>query len=226
MRPAMERRAEGRPNYIVLLTDGLPTAGVTDLDQILKNVAAERRGSMPRRASSSSAWATTWTRTSSTSWRWIVAALPPTCAPRRHRGQSHEFLRQDLPPDAHRDQRQLRWPDHLRCAPQELPDLFFGSQIVALGRYDARTCGTRTVTLSGQTPAGSKSFEVRTGSRRKREQGASPRSGRRASGLAARPDPPTWRGQELVDEIVRLGAEYGILTSIPHSSHRSVGYHR
>jgi Ca-activated chloride channel family protein len=43
MKLAMERRRVGRPNYIVMLTDGLPTSGVTELAKILDNVESRRK---------------------------------------------------------------------------------------------------------------------------------------------------------------------------------------
>lgn len=215
MQPAMERRAEGRPNYIVLLTDGLPTAGVTDLDQILKNVAAERE----RLDASTRVFVfgvgydvdTHFLDKLALDSGGVATYVRPEESIEAKVTSFYAKISRPMLTGININFGGLITYDVL---PQELPDLFFGSQIVALGRYDARTCGTRTVTLSGQTPAGSKSFEVRTEfpeEARASEYIPALWAARKVGWLL---DQIRLHGEnrELVDEIVRLGAEYGILT--------------
>ncbi|MCD6362156.1 MAG: hypothetical protein J7M38_14960, partial [Armatimonadetes bacterium] len=98
--------------------------------------------------------------------------------------------------------------------PRELPDLFWGSQIVLMGRYDKRTCGRATVTLSGQTADGSHDFAIealfpneRTGADYIPVLWASRKIGWLLDEIRLQGEK-----KELVEEIVRLGTEYGILT--------------
>jgi len=85
---------------------------------------------------------------------------------------------------------------------------------VALGRYDERTTGPAVVKLSGQTSEGSQSFDVETvfpAEARSREYIPALWAARKVGWLL---DQIRLHGEnkELVDEIVRLGTEYGILT--------------
>lgn len=215
MRLAMARRAAGRPNYIVMLTDGLPTAGVTDLDEILKNVTAEsQKMDVATRVFVFGVGYdvdTHFLDRMSLDNGGAAAYVRPEESIEAKVSSFYAKISRPMLTGINVDFGGLTTCDVL---PQELPDLFYGSQIVALGRYDARTCGERTVTLSGQTPTGSKSYEIRASfpeEARSREYIPALWAARKVGWLL---DQIRLHGEnkELVDEIVRLGTEYGILT--------------
>ncbi len=100
--------------------------------------------------------------------------------------------------------------------PQKLPDLFAGSALVVAGRF--RGEGSHAITLRGQCARGEKSYTV---------EGSFPRENRDCAFLA-----PVWAArkvgfllneirlhgsnQELVDAVIALGKEHGIVT--PYTS--------
>jgi len=98
--------------------------------------------------------------------------------------------------------------------PRELPDLFYGSQLEVFGRYKQDSAGRTTIRLSGMAQDESRSFtldcqfpEVKQGT----DQIAALWAARKIGYLL---DQIRLHGEnkELVDEIVRLSLEYGILT--------------
>ena len=216
MELAMKRRTDGRPNYIVMLTDGLPTAGETDLDTILTNVE-EHRGEMDEASTRVFVFGvgydvdTHFLDKMAVNNGGVASYVRPEESIEAKVSSFYSKISRPMLTDIDVDFGRITTFDMF---PKELPDLFYGSQIVALGRYEDRTTGEATVALSGQTPDGSQTFEVE----------------------AAFPDratsreyiPPLWAARkvgwlldeirlhgeekELVDEIVRLGTEYGILT--------------
>ena len=99
--------------------------------------------------------------------------------------------------------------------PRQLPDLFRGMQLMVLGRYDG--AGPRAIKLSGTVNGKPREFVYETNFRDTTENSFLPRlwSTRKVAFLL---DEIRLRGrnQELVDEVVRLGKRYGILT--PYTS--------
>ncbi len=216
MELAMDRRTDDRPNYIVVLTDGLPTAGVTDLDDILANVQEwheDMDGASTRIFVFGVGYDvdTHFLDKMAVDNNGVAAYVRPEESIEAKVSSFYSKISRPMLTDIGLDFGAI---DTYDMFPKELPDLFWGSQIVALGRYDKRTTGTCSVSLSGQTPEGSETFSVRA------------RFPSRATGRDYIPalwasrkvgwllDEIRLHGEkkELVDEIVRLGTEYGILT--------------
>ncbi|NLO04567.1 MAG: VWA domain-containing protein [candidate division WS1 bacterium] len=215
MELAMERRSEGRPNYIVTLTDGLPTAGVTDLEKILSNVKELRE----EVDASTRVFVfgvgydvdTHFLDRMSLDNGGVAAYVRPEESIEAKVSSFYSKISRPMLTDIGVHFDGITTFDLL---PRELPDLFYGSQIVALGRYDKRTTGACTVTLSGQTPEGSASFEVETNfpERDISREYIPPLWAARKVGWLLDEIRLNGEKKELVDEIVRLGTEYGILT--------------
>ncbi len=212
---AMARRTEGRPNYIVMLTDGLPTAGVTDLEEILANVK-DSRDSID---ASTRVFVfgvgydvdTHFLDRMSLDNGGVATYVRPEESIEAKIASFYDRISMPMLTDISVDFGDLTTFDMF---PKELPDLFYGSQIVALGRYDRRSAGQTTVTISGQTPRGSERFEVRARFPERAESHdyiPALWASRKIGWLL---DEIRLHGEEkeLVDEIVRLGTEYGILT--------------
>ncbi len=216
MELAMERRRQDRPNYVVMLTDGLPTAGVTDLGKILENVE-DNREEMDDASTRVFVFGvgydvdTHFLDKMSVNNGGVATYVRPEESIEAKVASFYGKISRPMLTDISVDFGSIRTYDML---PKELPDLFYGSQIVALGRYEDRTTGECEVTLSGQTPDGSESFTI---------DAEFPRRSTSRDYI-----PPLWAArkvgwlldeirlhgekEELVDEIVRLGTEYGILT--------------
>ncbi|MGD9497757.1 MAG: VIT domain-containing protein [Armatimonadota bacterium] len=212
---AMRRRAEGRPNYIVMLTDGLPTAGVTDLDDILANVrdAADDVEASTRVFIFGVGYDvdTHFLDQMALDNGGVATYVRPQESIEAKVSSFYAKISRPILTDITVDFGSLTTYD---IFPKELPDLFHGSQIVVLGRYDKRTAGATTLTLSGQTPQGSESFDIRATfpeESRSRDYIPALWASRKVGWLL---DQIRLHGEskELVDEIVRLGTEYGILT--------------
>jgi Ca-activated chloride channel family protein len=99
--------------------------------------------------------------------------------------------------------------------PRQLPDLFRGTQLMVLGRYDAG--GHRAIKLSGTVNGKAREFVYETNFTDTSENSFLPRLGStRKATFQLDEIRLRGRNQELVDEIVRLGKRYGILT--PYTS--------
>lgn len=216
MELAMKRRTDDRPNYLVMLTDGLPTAGVTDLEKILANVE-DSREEMDEASTRVFVFGvgydvdTHFLDRMAVNNGGVASYVRPEESIEAKVSSFYAKISRPMLTDISVDFGRIRTFD---VFPKELPDLFHGSQIVALGRYENRTTGACTVALSGQTPEGSETFEI---------EGQFPERATSREYI-----PPLWAARkvgwlldeirlhgeekELVDEIVRLGTEYGILT--------------
>jgi Ca-activated chloride channel family protein len=95
--------------------------------------------------------------------------------------------------------------------PRELPDLFKGSQVIILGRY--RDDGPAVLSLTGNTGREEQTYTFETTARPRQSNAFIPRlwASRKIGYLI---DQIRLHGQnrELVDEIVALSMEYGIIT--------------
>jgi Ca-activated chloride channel family protein len=95
--------------------------------------------------------------------------------------------------------------------PKELPDLFSGSQVLVLGKYEGE--GSSTATLSGYAGEEKQTYSYQVNFSPEEKNGFVPRlwATRRIGYLV---DQMRLYGQstELIDEIVRLSKRYGIIT--------------
>src|SRR5262249_13590673 len=102
--------------------------------------------------------------------------------------------------------------------PAQLPDLFHGQQLVALGRYSGK--GPSAVTLSGTVGKDNKEFVYELTFPEKTDEGKAFVEAiwaRRKVGYLLDQVRPNGEKKELVDEIVSLAKRYGITT--PYTSY-------
>lgn len=203
-----------RPEFVLFLTDGLPTEGVTDLEDIIDRVD---------RAASDSLRLFTF------GVGYDVNTILLDTISQEHRGASsyvepsenieHEVaafyskISTPLLSDLRLDVEGVLVEDTF---PYPLPDLFAGSQLLLVGRY--RDGGEATVTLRG-TSNGERRLFVQEGVRFKSLGGqeAIPRLwATRKIGHLLREIRLHGENPELVDHIVSLSVRYGIVT--PYTS--------
>ena len=207
---------DSRPNYVLFLTDGLPTAGQTNELKIAENA----RGGNKYHA-----------RVFSFGVGFDVNARMLDRISGGNGGTS-EYVRPDEDLEAHVGafyskmtrpafaaiSINLAGSDVNRTYPRDLPDLFEGGQLVWVGRY--KTSGKATIMLSGKVGGESRSFEFPA-------ELAAPGSGtgrdfveklwavRRVGFIIDQID-LNGPNKELTDELVALGTKYGLLT--PYTS--------
>jgi len=148
---------EGRPSYVLFLTDGLPTVGVTETADILRNVGqANSRNTrifvfgvgydvnteLLDRLSSDNRGTSVYLSENDN----LEVAI----------SQYYEKISSPLLSDLQIDYGKIRVKD---TYPRTLPDLFKGSQLVLIGKYSGR--GPVTVTLSGKVGEKERSFVLR-----------------------------------------------------------------
>ncbi|MDH5508086.1 MAG: VWA domain-containing protein, partial [Anaerolineae bacterium] len=210
-----------RPTYIIFLTDGLPTEGVTDSQLILDNLEL----SAPRNL-----------RLFSFGLGYDVDTFLLDSLSQAHHGAStyvrpgehldeilsafYEKVSTPVLTDLELDFGDLQVYD---IYPYPLPDMFSGSQIVITGRY--RSGGTTTITLRGKIGSQTQTFSYEDQSFASRlplksnasvetlpRLWATRKIGHLLNTIRLRgPD------KETIDQIVRLSIRYGIVT--PYTSY-------
>jgi len=212
---AMSQVDRERTTVLIFLTDGLPTVGVTNVDDILRNVAQAAPSNVRLFAFGVGYDVNT--------------ALLDTLA-QEHHGAS-AYVRPDEPLDEAvsgfyaKVQRPLLTDLRLEVAgvtveevyPDPLPDLFAGSQLIVAGRY--RQGGPATITLSGQINGAEQRFTYP-------DQVFRPEGGEafiprlwatRAIGHLLTQIRLNGPDEETIDAIVKLSIRYGIVT--PYTSY-------
>lgn len=209
-----------RPTYLIFLTDGLPTEGVTDSQQILDNLAAAAPGNLRLFAFGVGYDVDTFLLDSLASAHHGASTYVLPDEPLDEvLSAFYEKISTPVLIDLALDFGTLRAYD---MYPTPLPDLFVGSQMVLVGRY--RQGGTTTVTLSGRVGDRLETFRFpgQVFAEDSRGQGGAPAmlprlwATRKIGYLLNQirlqgPDP------ETVDQIVRLSIRYGIVT--PYTSY-------
>lgn len=205
----------GRPQYVVFLTDGLPTVGPQDSETILKLVAAD---------------ATRDQRifTFGVGFDVNTDLLDGLAAGFKGAGT---YVRpdEDLEDAVSRFYAKVAQPVLADLAlqlagartydlyPAPLPDLFAGGQLVVLGRYSGD--GPGRVTLTGHTGTGTRTLVYDDLAFARRDQAhdfiARLWAGRKIAYLLTQVR-QGGHSREVVDEIVQLSLRYGILT--PYTS--------
>lgn len=208
-----------RPTYLIFLTDGLPTEGVTDSQAILENFASAAPGNL---------------RLFAFGVGYDVDTFLLDSLAQNHHGSSTYVL-----PGERLDEKLSAFYERINAPvlvnpeldfgeirtydiyPQPLPDLFAGSQIVVVGRY--RQGGMTTVILRGDVNGQTQVFRFpeQTFAQRSFTDGQTaliPRlwATRKIGHLLNQirlhgPD------KETIDQIVRLSIRYGIVT--PYTSY-------
>lgn len=199
-----------RPKMLLFLTDGLPTVGITDVNEIVRRVAERNLEGA---------------RTFTFGVGYDVNTRLLDRLANENKGSS-EYVRpnEDIEIKVSSLYSKITNPVltdiriHFGSAgvsdvyPREIPDLFKGSQLVLTGRY--RNSGTARVVLEGKMEGRTKRFSYTLAFERKDEENdfipllwASRRIGHLVEEIKAH-----GRNKELVEEIVRLSKRFGILT--------------
>lgn len=205
-----------RPAYVVFLTDGLPTVGLTDVEKILERVKEANRGGEERRV-----------RLFAFGVGFDVNAHFLDKLAQGNGGTS-EYVRPNedievkvsgffakvskpILTDVRLDFEGVEVYD---VFPREMPDIFAGSQLIVLGRYEATELVEARVDLSGLASPERKHFRAKV--RFPRSQPDNPYiaplwAARKVGHLL---DEIELHGEsdELVEEVIRLSTRYGILT--------------
>ena len=209
-----------RPTYLIFLTDGLPTEGVVENNQILNNFIASAPDNL---------------RLFAFGVGYDVDTFLLDSLAQEHHGTSTYVLPGELLDeilssfyakvstpvlmDLQLDFGELVAYD---LYPNPLPDLFAGSQIVVVGRY--REGGNTDLTLTGTVNNQTQSFTfpnqtfVTDSTSQTIQQSAIPRLwATRKIGYLLNQIRLQGPEQELIDQIVRLSIRYGIVT--PYTSY-------
>ncbi len=207
---------EGRPYLIVFLTDGKPTVGMTDEQQIIRAVAEKNKAGV--RLFAFGAGYDVNTRLLDT-----LAAENKGVAEYVEPREDIEvkvsgfYAKASNPVLA---SPQLFFGDKVNTFeiyPKELPDLFKGSQVLVLGKYSSQ--GDVAVTLSGKVNDEKKSFVYETTfpEREEKNDFVERLWATRKVGYLLEQIRLHGEEKELKDEVMRLSKEYGIVT--PYTSY-------
>lgn len=203
-------RSEDRPNFLIFLTDGLPTVGVTELKDILKNVDEKNR----YRA-----------RVFVFGVGYDVNThLLDKIASENHATSDYVSPDEDIEIKVSHFFKKISNPiltdlalkfDRIGTSqiyPKELPDLFQGSQLILLGKFDGQ--GPSDVTLTGSAENEKKEYRYEVNFVREKEKNsfvpllwATRRIGYLIDQIRL-----YGKNKELVEEIVVLSKKYGIIT--------------
>lgn len=215
LRKAVDLTGEGdRPQYILFLTDGLPTVGVTDTAEILKNIRGLNRSGarifvfgvgydvnteLLDRMSSENRGTSLYVKPGEN--------LEVTVS------RYYEKISSPLLSELNAD---FQGIEVKQSYPRVLPDLFKGSQLVIIGKYEGS--GPVSVTLSGMVGKEKRSFVL--------EKQKLDKSGKyrflprlwaaRRIGFLLEEIRLNGERKELVDEVKKLGLKFGIVT--PYTS--------
>jgi len=210
-------RPKGMPSVVVFLTDGRPTMGVTDADEIVASVARANSGRKTRIF-------VVGVGVDVNSVLLDRLALDNKGAPAFVRPREsvevkvshlYEKLRYPVLTDVTFAARGLRAADVL---PQQIPDLFRGGELVLAGRYGGkRGGGPVELVLAGRGGALEREFHyVRSAARKgeglRSDFPARVWATRRIAALLDAIRLLKRHDVELVEEIVRLSTKFGILT--------------
>ena len=206
-----------RPYYVVFLTDGLPTVGVTSADAIMDQVTrrTDAAGGKIRFFTFGVGYDvnTELLDTLAGDNRGMAEYLAP--------GEDLEvkisaFYRKVSRPVLADVALDLGGARAFDVYPQQLPDLFSGSQLIVMGRY--KGTGSQTVALSGRSGGDERSFSTRVPFEAARADRAFiPRMwASRKVGFLLDEIRRNGEQQELVDEVIGLSKRFGIMT--PYTS--------
>ncbi|MCB1216643.1 VWA domain-containing protein [bacterium] len=209
-------RPDGRPTYVIFLTDGLPTVGDTNVDNILNNAKGSFRSEVKLFAFGVGHDVNT-TLLDSLSYDHHGAATYVDPSEDIEVKVSQFYSRISSP--ALTDIRlELGGINEYDIMPRELPDLFHNNEIFITGRYSALNQANVTVTVSGKSGEREKSYAASIPPNLSSANHHVPRlwATRKVSFLL---DQIRLKGEnrELLDEVDRLAVRYGIVT--PYTSY-------
>ncbi|HOU23951.1 MAG TPA: VIT domain-containing protein [Anaerolineae bacterium] len=211
---ALAMLGRGRPQFVVFLTDGLPTVGVTDIARIIADVA-ERSTSDVRMFTFGVGYDvnTMLLDTLSQDHRGASAYVEPGENIEEEVASFYSKISSPLLSDVRLAVGQIKVDNLL---PDPMPDLFAGTQLVLVGRY--REGGKSDVTLTGEINGKARTYtyhDIAFSSRGGDE--SIPRLwATRKIGQLLKEIRLHGENKELVDSIVALSVRYGIMT--PYTS--------
>ena len=210
----LETKDSTAPNMILFLTDGLPTVGETNIERILKNTTASNKNVRARTFIFGVGYD-------------VDTHLLDKLANDNHGVSSYVRPEENIEVKVSNLYEKIDNPvltdlsinwriSAYDIYPQNLPDLFRGSQLLIVGRY--KGSGHKAVELFGFSEGNKQSFSFdATFKRETTKNDYIPRlwASRKIGFLL---DEIRLQGQnkELVDEVVKLSKEYGIMT--PYTS--------
>jgi len=205
----------GRPNYVLFLTDGLPTVGTTEVGEILKNAAAGNKvqGRVFVFGVGNDVNTELLDKVAA-DHRGVPVYVSETEDLEVAISSYYEKIASPLLADLSLTYRGI---DVSQAYPRTLPDLFKGSQLVVVGKYTGG--GPVAITLSGKVGPKDKTFTAE-GLKLVRNETYNflPRlwATRRIGYLL---EEIRLRGEsnELVEEVKKLALKYGIVT--PYTSY-------
>ena len=202
--------SDNRPNFVIFLTDGLPTVGVTELKDILKNV--EDKNNYKTRIFVFGVGYD------------VNTHLLDKLASENHATSDYVSPDEDIEIKVSYFFKKISDPVLTELAlkfagievsqmyPKELPDLFQGSQLIILGKFDGQ--GRSDVTLTGSAENEKKGYDYQVNFVREKDKNdfvpllwATRRIGYLIDQIRL-----YGKNKELVDEIVSLSKKYGIIT--------------
>ncbi len=215
LQTALKKRSDSkRPRMIAFLTDGLPTVGERDVDAILKNV--EKTGT-------DSARMFTFGVGYDVNTHFLDKLSQNNCGAPQYVEPSEDIevamslfyskISEPVLSNLELDTGRINIKE---VYPRSLPDLFKGSQLVVMGRYDGR--GDTDVTLAGKIRDKKHTYENKADFPKKSSaNGFIPRLwAQRKVGHLLEEIRSHGEDDELKDEIIRLSKKYGIIT--PYTS--------
>jgi len=208
------RSTSGRPQFIVFLTDGLPTAGVTDVNRIIAEVGQAATENVRLFSFGVGYDVNTFLLDSmSQEHRGVSAYVEPGENIEEEVSAFYTKISTPLLADLNLDINGVVVED---MYPYPLPDLFAGSQLLLVGRY--REGGRARVTLEGTVNERERSFSYpNVDFRTQGGEDFIPRLwATRKIGYMLREIRLHGENKELVDGIVGLSVRYGIMT--PYTS--------
>lgn len=215
LRAALKFPHSKRPQMIVFLTDGLPTTGETNLASILTHVDEENSSDVRIFPFGVGYDVNTHLLDKlSDENRGSVSYITPDEDIEEKITSFFSKVSSPVLSNISLDFGDVRTSG---VYPYNLPDIFNGEQLVVLGRYEGR--GSETIVLTGYVGEEKKTFEFEGRfEKRERDNGFIPRlwANRKIAYLLSELK-LHGHDKELVDEIVALSKEYGIVT--PYTSY-------
>lgn len=224
LRQAQNDRQTNRPQTVIFVTDGQPTSGVTNIDQILSNTQKATNSEI-RLFTFGVGFDvnTTLLDALASQNRGTADYVKPNEDVESKVAQLYSRISQPVLTNVSIEFSGLSMEDFY---PQPLPDLFLGSQLVLTGRFKSRNGGslpaTTTATLKGFVNGRAVSIDY---SNLKLESDDPSRSfiprlwaGRKVGYLLTqiRSNNSAGGQRELVDQVTKLALKYGIVT--PYTS--------
>ncbi len=206
-------KVQKRPHIIIFLTDGIPTVGERNVDLIIKNVSGKNKGSRIFVFGVGDDVNTRLLDTISQENKGFSTYVSPD----EDIEGAVSGLYKKVENPAFSDISLFFSPIKIYdLYPKKLPDLFFGSQFIVLGRY--KDYGMATVTVSGKMKEEIKTYEYNLRfSKKETKNDFIPRLwATRKIGYLLDQIRLFGESKEIIDEIITLSKKYGIIT--PYTS--------